>query len=324
MPAKEMTYRSMGASGIKVSTLSIGGWTTFGESVKDSNLTKKILHTAIEAGINHVDLADVYALGECELAVGKVLKDLPRHKLIISSKAFWPMSKDVNDKGLSRKHIMESIERSLKRVGTDYFDIYYCHRFDPDTPLEETIRAMDDLIHQGKALYWGTSEWRGAQIIEAVRFCESHHLYRPQVEQPEYSLLYRRPVEKDVTPVARALGIGIIVWSPLGSGVLTGKYDDGIPKDSRVARMGADSLPGNPFTQQSVDRVKKMKKLADNLNVTRAQLALAWVAAQPGITSVLTGATKVEHVEDNIGALDIEITEELQKSLEEIFPLPLH
>jgi voltage-dependent potassium channel beta subunit len=319
-----MTYRNLGSSGVKVSALSIGGWTTFGESVKDAPLTKKILNTAIDAGMNYIDLADVYALGECELAVGKVLKEFPRHTLVIASKAFWPMSKDVNDRGLSRKHIMESVEKSLKRMGTDYFDIYYCHRFDPETPLEETIRAMDDLVHQGKVLYWGTSEWRGVQIGDAVRLCERRGYYRPLVEQPEYSLIYRRPVEKDVAPVALALGVGIVVWSPLGSGVLTGKYDDGIPKDSRVARMGADSLPGNPYTKDNLERVKRMKKVADGLGCSRAQLALAWAAAQPGITSVITGATKVEHVQDNLGALDIEISDEVQKALNEIFPVPSH
>jgi len=319
MPKSQMTYRSLGTCGMKVSMFSIGGWTTFGDSVKDLNLTRKIIHTAVEAGINYVDLADVYALGACEAAVGKVLKDFPRHELVIASKAFWPMSDDVNDRGLSRKHIMESVEKSLKRVGTDFFDLYYCHRFDPETPMEESIRAMDDLIHQGKALYWGTSEWRGYQIAEAVRFCERHGLYKPKVEQPEYSLLYRSPVERDVAPVAQALGIGLVVWSPLGSGVLTGKYDEGIPDDSRVKRMGANSLPGNPYTKENVDKVRKMKKLADELGCTRAQLALAWAAAQPGITSVITGATKVEQVKDNLGALDIEITGEITAALDDIF-----
>jgi voltage-dependent potassium channel beta subunit len=323
MPKKEMTYRSLGTCGMKVSTFSIGGWTTFGDSVKDLSLTSKILHTAIENGMNYIDLADIYAIGECELVVGKALKDFPRHELVIASKTFWPMSEDVNDRGLSRKHIMESVEKSLKRVGTDYFDIYYCHRFDPETPLEETIRAMDDLIHQGKVLYWGTSEWRGWQISEAVRFCERNNLYRPQVEQPEYSLLYRGAVERDVAPVAQAMGVGIVVWSPLGSGVLTGKYDEGIPKDSRVAKMGADKLPGNPFTKENVERVKKMKKIADELGCTRAQLALAWAATQSGITSVITGSTKVEQVKDNLGALDIEITEEIQSALNEIFPISM-
>jgi voltage-dependent potassium channel beta subunit len=323
MPKKEMTYRSMGTCGMKVSTYSIGGWTTFGESIKDLSLTKKILSTAIEGGMNYIDLADIYACGECELAAAKVLKDFPRHELVIASKTFWPMSEDINDRGLSRKHIMESVEKSLRRMETDYFDIYYCHRFDPETPMEETIRAMDDLIHQGKVLYWGTSEWRGWQISEAVRFCERHGLYKPQVEQPEYSLLYRGQVERDVAPVAQALGIGVVVWSPLGSGVLTGKYDEGIPKDSRVARMGADQLPGNPFTEENIARVKKMKKIADELGCTRAQLALAWAAAQPGITSVITGATKVEQVKDNLGALEIEITEQVKTALDGIFPVVL-
>ena len=323
MPKKQMDYRKLGSCGMRVSALSIGGWTTFGESVKDIGLTRKILHAAIDGGMNYIDLADIYAIGECETAAGEILKDFPRHELVVASKTFWPMSDDTNDRGLSRKHIMESVEKSLKRVKTDYFDLYYCHRFDDDTPIEETVRALDDLVHQGKILYWGTSEWRGCQISDAVRLCGRYGLYRPQVEQPEYSLLYREPVERDSGPVAQSLGLGIVIWSPLGSGVLTGKYDNGIPKDSRVARMGAESLPGNPYTQGNVEKVKKMKKIADEVGCTRAQLALAWAVSRPGITSVITGATKVAHVKDNLGAVDIEITAEIEDALDVLFPVQL-
>ena len=319
MDTIEMRYRSLGSCGMKISALSLGGWTTFGESVKEEKLVQKTFHTAFDAGINHFDLADIYAIGECERIVGKAIKDLPRHRMVIASKAFWPMSEDINDRGCSRKHIMESIDKSLKRIGTDYVDIYYCHRYDTDTPLEETVRAMDDLIHQGKALYWGTSEWSGDQLRAAYKICKENNLYCPLVEQPEYNLMYRERVEKDVAPAATALGMGLVVWSPLGSGVLTGKYDEGIPEDSRLSRMKPDDLPGNPYTEENVEKVKRMKKIADELGCTRAQLALAWAAAQPGITSVITGATKIAQLRENLGSLNIDITKEVTDSLDTLF-----
>ena len=319
MAAVEMKYRSLGSCGMKISVLSLGGWTTFGESVRDEKLVRDIFHVAFDAGINHFDLADIYAIGECERIVGKAIKDLPRHRMVLASKTFWPMSDDVNDRGCSRKHIMESIDKSLKRIGSDYVDIYYCHRYDNDTPLEETVRAMDDLIHQGKALYWGTSEWSGDQMRAAHKICKENNLYCPQVEQPEYNLMYYERVEKDVAPATNALGMGLVVWSPLGSGVLTGKYDDGIPEDSRLSRMKAEDLPGDPYTDENVEKVIKMKKIADKIGCTRAQLALAWAVSQSGITSVITGATKIEQLRENLGSLNIDITKEIIDLLDTLF-----
>jgi len=317
MNQPSMTYRPLGRCGTKVSTFGLGGWTTFGGSVTENSTIHDILHRAFEAGINFFDIADIYAKGESERMMGKVLGEFPRHRLVISSKLFWPMSDDVNDRGLSRKHIMESVEKSLKRIGTDYLDIYFCHRYDDETPLEETARAMDDLIHQGKVLYWGTSEWSAAQIGEVSLFCQSKRCYAPQVEQPQYSLLARERVEREIRKTTEELGMGMVVWSPLASGLLTGKYDQGLPEGARLTRV--DWLRAGILTEANLDKVRRLKKIADELGVTRSQLALAWTAAQPGISSVITGATQVAQLEDNLGALAIKITPELNRSISEIF-----
>lgn len=300
-----MDYRRLGQSGLKISALSLGGWITFGNSIKDEKLAKKIIHKAYDSGINFYDIADIYAMGESEKLMGSILKDFPRHTLVISSKLFWPMSDDVNDRGLSRKHIMESIDKSLKRIGTDYLDIYFCHRYDEETPVEETCRAMDDLIHQGKVLYWGTSEWTSAQIQDALNICERYGLYKPQVEQPQYNMIFRQRVETDILPLAEARGLGLVVWSPLASGFLTGKYDDGIPEGSRLDKE--EWLRGRFFEEKVVNAVKALRPIADELGVTRAQLAIAWTLRQPGVTSAITGATKVEQLEETLGALKVKL-----------------
>lgn len=311
-----MPYRSLGRCGTKVSSYGLGGWTTYGGSVKDNNTIQTIIHRAYDAGINFFDIADVYAKGESEKAMGAVLKDFPRHELVITSKVFWPMSDDINDRGLSRKHIHESIHKSLKRVGTDYLDIYFCHRFDEETPLEETIRVMDDLVRQGKIIYWGTSEWTSEQLGEAFEICEKHGYYKPQVEQPQYSLIAREKFEVDVQPIATKLGMGLVTWSPLASGLLTGKYDNGV-KEGRLSQM--DWLRDNLYTPQNIERVKAMKKIADDLQCSRTQLALAWLNAQPGMSSVILGATHTEQLQENLGALKVTITPDVDKELKKIF-----
>ena len=313
----EMTYRSLGACGTKVSTLGLGGWTTFGGSITDQELTGSILKSAFEAGVNFFDIADVYARGEAERMMGVVLRDFPRHELVVSSKCFWPMSDDVNDRGLSRKHIMESVHRSLRRIGTDYLDVYFCHRFDEATPVEETVRAMDDLVHQGKILYWGTSEWTGDQIRSAHAIADKRSLYAPQVEQPQYNLLARSKFEQDVAPAASANGMGLVVWSPLASGFLTGKYDDGIPEGSRLARM--DWLKESLVNDDSLSAVRLFADVAQELGCTRTQLALAWAASHPHVSSVILGATSVEQLHENLGALDVDVTEQVKGRLEGIF-----
>jgi voltage-dependent potassium channel beta subunit len=313
-----MQYRRLGSAGTKVSAFGLGGWTTFGGSVKDDAMTRTILHAAFERGVNFFDIADVYAKGEAERAMGKALAELPRHRLVVSTKLFWPMSEDVNDRGLSRKHVMESVEKSLERIGSDYIDVYFCHRFDPDTPVEETIRAMDDLVRQGKVLYWGTSEWTGAQIHDACRLADERGWYRPQVEQPQLSLLVRKKYETDVRHQADDHGVGFVVWSPLASGLLTGKYDSGMPKGSRLDQI--EWLRKGLLVPEKIERVKKMKAIADALGCTRTQLALAWAAAQRGVSSVILGATSVAQLEENLGALDVKIDEATSAKLDQLFP----
>jgi voltage-dependent potassium channel beta subunit len=312
-----MPYRRLGEAGIKVSALSLGGWTTFGSSVTDPATAAAILRAAYEAGVTFFDIADVYARGEAERVMGSVLRQFPRHELVISSKVFWPMSDDVNDRGLSRKHILESVDKSLKRIGTDYLDLYFCHRFDADTPLEETARAMDDLIRQGKVLYWGTSEWTGAPLRAAHAIAERRNLSGPAVEQPQYNLLVRDKVEGDVRPAANELGMGLVVWSPLASGVLTGKYDDGIPPGTRLDRI--EWLRGSGLTDERRARVKRFGQLAADAGISRARLALAWTLAQPGVSSVITGATAPEQLTENLAALSVTLSDELRAGLDAIF-----
>lgn len=309
-----MKYRHLGKAGIKLSVMGLGGWTTFGESIKDASLAKEIITAAYEAGINFFDIADAYARGEAERQMGAILAQYPRHTLVISSKLFWPMSDDVNDRGLSRKHIMESINKSLKRIGMDYLDIYFCHRYDPETPLEEVVRAMDDLVHQGKILYWGTSEWSGAQIAEAIGIAKAYNLYAPQVEQPQYNLLVRERVEKEILPVVIPAGIGLTTFSPLASGILSGKYDEGLPEGSRLARE--QGLREQWYRNDILAKVRKLAPIADELHISRSQLALAWLLHKPGVSSVITGATSRDQVRSNVQAVDVELSPEMLERIE--------
>lgn len=317
MQISNMRYRKLGNCGMKVSELGLGSWLTYGADIADSSLIKTIVHQAYDAGINFFDIADVYARGGAEQILNPIIKEFPRHHLVLSTKLFWPMSDNINDKGLSRKHILESIDNSLKRLGTDYIDIYFCHRYDPETPLEETIRAMDDLVHQGKVLYWGTSVWSGDQLREAHRLCREKGYYPPQVEQPQYNLLCRRDVETGVQQAVIESGMGMVLWSPLAFGLLTGKYDGGIPNDARLAKQ--EWLKEPHYNPANMERIKKMKTIADALGCSRAQLALAWLLKQPGVSSVITGATKPEQLQDNLGALNVKITDEINQQLKDLF-----
>ncbi len=305
-----MNYRRLGNSGLKVSSISLGAWTTYGGSVQDKRVIRDIVDKALEGGVNFFDNADAYERGQGETFLSEILNDtdVPRHHLVLSTKVFWPMSDDVNDRGLSRKHILESIEMSLDRMGTDYTDIYFAHRYDPETPLEETVEAFSDVVRSGLAHYWGTSEWTGAQIAEAHTYAKQNGLVAPVTEQPQYSMLYRERVEKEILPVTDKLGVGLVVWSPLAMGMLTGKYDDGVPEDSRFGK--SESFGKRFLTDDNVQRVKALKNVADELGATRSQLALAWVLRQPGVSSVITGATKVSQMEDNLGAAELELTSE--------------
>lgn len=311
-----MRYRHLGKAGIKLSAVGLGGWTTFGGSIQNQELADQIITSAYESGVNFFDIADAYDRGASERMMGKVLTKFSRHTLVISSKLYWPMSDDVNDRGLSRKHIMESIDKSLQRIGTDYLDIYYCHRFDPETPVEEVVRAMDDLVHQGKVLYWGTSEWSGAQIAEAVGTARQFNLYAPSVEQPGYNLVRRDRVEGEIIPAVRSHGIGLTTFSPLFNGALTGKYDDGIPEDSRASRN--DGLKDR-LTEEFLAKVRALKPIADDLGITRAQLAVAWILRNPEVASVITGATKPAHVASNAIAAEVDLTDDVIVAIDAIF-----
>lgn len=303
-----MRYRRLGDAGMKVSVVALGGWINFGEGKMAEERAKAVVERAYERGVNFFDLADSYGKGEAERQMGALLGRYPRHTLVISTKLFWPMSDDVNDRGLSRKHIFESIDKSLKRLGTDYVDIYFCHRPDPETPIEETARAMDDLIRMGKVLYWGTSEWGAAEIAEAHSLCERYGWAKPKAEQPQYSMLWRERVEREIAPTTQPRGIGLVVWSPLAMGLLTGKYDDGIPADSRFARE--EWARERMMTEENAARVRRLKPIAERLGITRSQLALAWALRSPAVSSVITGATRPEQVEENVAAAEVELSEE--------------
>jgi voltage-dependent potassium channel beta subunit len=308
-----MEYRRLGKAGMKVSAVSLGAWLTFGGSVED-DAARKCIRSAIENGVNFIDVADAYAGGKAEEVVGQVIRDYKRSDLVISSKLFWPMSDGVNDRGLSRKHIMESVEVSLRRLGTDYLDIYFCHRFDPETPLEETVRAMDDLVHQGKILYWGTSVWEAGQIAQAVETARQYNAFPPQVEQPRYNMLDRH-IEAEILPICARHGIGITVFSPLAQGILTGKYNDGVPEGSRAE---TSEWMANELTDDTLGRARKLAGIADQMGITMSQLALAWILRRPEISCVITGATRPEHVLTNVKAAEIELGDDVQAKIEEI------
>ena len=312
-----MEYRRLGSSGLKISSVSLGGWLTFGGSVQDSELAVSIIEKAHEHGVNFFDQADVYANGASETMMGAVLKRFDRNKLVISSKVFWPMSDDINDRGLSRKHVMQSIDASLKRLGTEYLDIYFCHRYDIDTPLLETVSAMTDLVRQGKILYWGTSEWSAAQISDAVGIAKANGLVAPVTEQPQYSLVYRDRVEKEILPATEHHGIGLVVWSPLGMGVLSGKYDAGKPAGSRLTDKA--SFAERLLSDTNLERVRQFKSVADGLGVTRSTLAIAWVLRQKGVSSAIIGATKPEQLDDTLKASGMILEPDVVKRIDEIF-----
>lgn len=311
-----MEYRRLGNAGMKISAVSLGGWINFGEGKVEQDAARRVVETAYESGINFFDLADVYGKGEAEKQMGAVLKQYPRHTLVISSKVYWPMSDDINDRGLSRKHIMESIDKSLDRLGIDYLDIYFCHRADTETPIIETAHAMHDLVEQGKIMYWGTSEWKAAQIVEAYEICMRYGWHPPQTEQPQYSMLYRNPVESQILPATLPRGIGLVAFSPLGQGMLTGKYDNGIPEGTRFARE--DWAKQRFVNDANMEKVRNLKPIADELGLTRAQLALAWVLAHEGISSVIIGATRAEQVEDNIRAAEVALSPEVMTRIEQV------
>lgn len=314
-----MHYRRLGRSGLKISEISLGSWVTFGSQV-DEFTSIELMQAAYDSGINFFDNADIYANGQAEVVMGRALKNIPREGLVISSKVFWPTMPGPNGRGLSKKHITESVNASLKRLGTDYIDLYFCHRFDPDTPIDEIVFTMDNLVRQGKILYWGTSEWRAWQVSAAFAAAMQHHLSPPSMEQPQYNMFHRRRVEMELSSLCKEYGLGLTTWSPLYYGVLSGKYNDGIPAGSR-ASMDSMAWIRDRITPERVEIVRQLSGIADDLHITTAQLAIAWLLRRKEISSVITGATNLKQLQDNIDSaeavekLQDDILEQIEKIL---------
>ena len=303
-----MEYRNLGRSGLKVSALSFGSWVTFGEQV-DEGVAGACMEAAREAGVNFFDNAESYAAGKSETMMGRVIKHLgwKRSDLVLSTKIFWG-GEGPNDRGLSRKHIVEGTRAALDRLQVDYVDLVFCHRPDAETPVEETARAMSHVVERGWAFYWGTSEWSADQIRHAREFARREHLVPPTMEQPQYSMVHRDRVEREYARLCEGAGLGLTVWSPLASGVLTGKYDAGVPDDSRMAMPGYEwlrALFDSEEGSHKVEVARKLKPVAEALGTTRAALALAWCLANPHVSTVITGASRVEQVRENMKALDV-------------------
>jgi len=313
-----MHYRRLGRSGLKVSEISLGAWVTFGAQVGQDTSTS-LVQAAYDAGVNFFDNADVYANGQAEIEMGKAIQTLPREALVLSSKVFWPTMPGPNGRGLSRKHITESVHASLKRLGTDYLDLYFCHRFDPDSPIDEIVRTMDDLIQQGKILYWGTSEWRAWQISLAFGAANNHHLAAPTMEQPQYNMFHRQRMEAELAPICKDLGIGLTTWSPLYGGILSGKYKDGIPAGTRASLDKMDWFRDR-ITNERLSTVKGLEGIAADLGITVAQLAIAWILRRKEVSSVITGATRLEQLQQNLAAADAvsKLTDEILERIEKV------
>jgi voltage-dependent potassium channel beta subunit len=303
----EMQYRRLGRAGLQVSVLSFGSWVSFGAQL-DTKLARDCLDIAYEAGVNFFDNAESYAGGESERIMGEAIAELgwPRHSYVVSTKLFWGLHEMPNMQNtLNRKYLLQAIEGSLDRLDLDFVDLVYCHRADPDTPIEETVWAMSDIVASGQATYWGTSEWTADEIRAAWDVAERHHLHKPVVEQPEYNLFRRRRVEREYSRLYEDIGLGLTTWSPLASGLLTGKYLGGVPDDSRAALPGYEWLRG-PLTEPTAnDKVRRLLEVATDLDCSLAQLAIAWCAKNPHVSSVITGASRPEQVRDNLGALAV-------------------
>jgi voltage-dependent potassium channel beta subunit len=302
-----MNYRRLGASGLQVSELSFGSWVTYGNQL-DDKLARECMAVAHDAGINFFDNAEVYAKGESETIMGSVLKKAGwrRSSYIVSTKFFWGLHDGPNEKNtLNRKYLAQAIDGSLTRLGLDYVDLVFCHRADPNTPIEETVHAMHDMIAAGKALYWGTSEWSAAEIMAAWQIADRHHLHKPVMEQPQYNLLHRDRVENEYARLYADIGLGTTIWSPLASGLLTGKYNDGIPPGSRGTVKGYEWLAERLTDRASIAVVKRLVPIAADLSCTLAQMSLAWCLKNPHVSTVITGASRPAQVTENLRALDV-------------------
>ena len=318
-----MQYRSLGKSGLKVSALSLGAWVTFGDQVGEE-VAYQCMKAAFDAGVNFFDNAEVYADGQAEIVMGNVIKKAgwKRTDLVISTKIFWG-GDGPNDSGLSREHILEVTDAALARLQMDYVDLIFCHRPDIHTPIEETVWAMNHLINQGKAFYWGTSEWSAQQIMQAYGIARREHLIPPLMEQPQYHMFHRQRVEVEYTSLYKEIGLGTTIWSPLASGLLTGKYNQGMPDGTRVSLEGyewlRESFEGEE-TQQQIKKVTQLIPIANELGFSMAQLALAWCLKNPNVSTVITGASRVEQVNENMAALEVvdKLTDDVMERIDAI------
>jgi len=327
-----MEYRNLGRSGVKISELSFGAWVTFGSQV-DVDLALELMTMAFDAGVNFFDNAEVYASGAAEEIMGAALKRAGwnRSEYLLSTKIFWG-GQSPNQKGLSRKHIVEGTDAALLRLGVDYVDLIFCHRADLHTPVEETVRAMNHVIAQGKAFYWGTSEWSAERIMEAYQIARREHLIPPVMEQPQYNMLHRDRFEREYAPLYDRVGLGTTIWSPLASGLLTGKYRGGIPAGTRSTLEGYDWLQSH-FDGESgrhdVETVERLRPIADELSCSLAQLAIGWCLANPNVSTAILGASRPEQLKENLGAVDVvdRLTPEVMERIEQILdnrPEPEH
>ncbi len=322
-----MQYRNLGGCGLKLSELSFGSWVTFNKQV-DTGLAERMLGTCFDAGINFFDNAEGYERGQSEVVMGKALKalDRPRDSYCVSSKVFFGAHENPapTQLGLSRKHITEACHQALRRLQVDYLDLYFCHRPDPDTPVDETVWSMHNLVQQGKILYWGTSEWPADRIAEAFEFARANHLTAPTMEQPQYNLLDRERFEVEYQPLFENYRLGTTTWSPLASGALTGKYLDGIPEGSRATLPGYEWLREHMVESdrgaERLARVRQMAPIAEALGCSLSQMAIAWCLLNPNVTTVILGASRVQQLEENLGALDIvpSLTDDIQAQLRAI------
>lgn len=317
-----MEYRRLGKTGLQVSTLSLGSWLTFGKQIEDET-AEKLMVMAYEAGVNFFDNAEIYARGQSEVVMGKILKkmDWQRSSWVVSSKVFFgDGGKLPNQTGLNRKHIMEACEASLRRLQVDYIDLYFCHRPDKNTPIEETVWAMNHLISQGKILYWGTSEWSAQEIMEAHMVARDLRLIGPAMEQPQYNMFHREKVELEFSQIYKTVGLGTTIWSPLGSGVLTDKYLAKFPKDTRLGMDGLEWLKENAISEDKLKKAHLLNDLAKDLGVSLPKLAIAWCAKNPNVSTVILGASKPEQLAETLAALDVLplLTEEVIEKIEGI------
>jgi len=312
-----MEYRHLGKSGIRVSALSLGAWITYGGQVGE-DMAHDCMAAAYEAGVNFFDNAESYANGEAEIVMGRVIRQAgwKRSDVVISTKIFWG-GDGPNDTGLSHKHLVEGINASLERLQMDYVDLLFCHRPDIHTPVEETVWAMNQIIQQGKAFYWGTSQWSAQQIMDAYGIARREHLIPPLMEQPEYNMFHRERVEREYALLYEKIGLGTTIWSPLDSGILTGKYNQGIPEDSRLAK---ETWLQRELVQEKIEKVRQLTPIAEELGSSMAQLALAWCLKNPDVSTVITGASRPEQVRENMGALDLvgRLTPEVMARIEGI------